>query len=103
MFEPPGELEVDNSSCSSDNDSECEVEVSTSQRQKNYCPLWKKLETFSKEITSSVIDMFGDLYLELILKTPLDLWKFFVNNDFLEQILEQNTSTSKVWQELSRL
>ena len=49
----------------------------------------KKLETFSKEVPSSVIDKFADLYLELILKMPLDLWKSFVNNDFLELTLEQ--------------
>ena len=49
----------------------------------------KKLETFSKEVPSSVIDKFADLYLELIRKMPLDLWKSFVNNDFLELTLEQ--------------
>ena len=48
----------------------------------------KKSETFSKDIPSSVIDRFADLYRELILKTPLNLWKPFVNDDFLEQTLE---------------
>ena len=48
----------------------------------------KKSETFSKDIPSSVIDRFADLYRELILKTPLNLWKPFVNDDFLEQTVE---------------
>ena len=49
----------------------------------------KKSETFSKDIPSSVIDRFADLHPELILKTPLDLWKRFVNDNFLEQTLEK--------------
>ena len=89
LFETARELEVDDSSCYSDNDSESEVEVPTSKRQKTCSPLWKISETFSKDITSSAIDKFADLHPELILKTPLGLWKSFVNEDFLEQTLEQ--------------
>ena len=47
------------------------------------------MKTFSKEKPSSVLDKFADLYTELILKTSLDLSKFFVNDDFLELTLEQ--------------
>ena len=89
LFEPALELKVDDRSCSSDNDSGSEVEVPTPNRQKTCPPLWKKMETFSKEKPSSVLDKFADLYTELILKTSVDLWKFFVNDDFLELTLKQ--------------
>ena len=42
FFKPAGELEVDNSSCTSHNDSESEVEVPTPKRQKTCSQLWKK-------------------------------------------------------------
>ena len=79
LFEPAGELEVDDSSSYSDSDSVSEMKS----------PICKKLKTFSQEIPSSVIDKFAALYQLLILKLPLDLWKSCVNDDFLEQTLEQ--------------
>ena len=89
MFEPAGELEEGDSSGSSDNDNKSEVEVPTPKRQKTRCPLCKKSVTFSEDIPSSVICSFADVHLELILKTPLELWRYFVHDGSFEQTLEQ--------------
>ena len=84
MFEPAGELEVDDRSVFSNDDNKSEGEVPIPKRRKTRCPLYKKSVTFSKDIPSSVICSFADVHLELILKMPLAPLRYFVNDGLFE-------------------
>ena len=90
LFEPAGEFEIDDDSGSSDDHNNgVLVEASASKKRKPRDPVWKKSVMFSKQIPFSDFGKFENLHPELILKSPLELWKSFISEDFLELILQQ--------------
>ena len=90
MFEPADELEVN---CSSSSESEDDVTNNqmnnNSKKRKRSTPLWKKCIDFSKVIPSIEINKLANDYPELTLKSPFELWRDFMTDTLMQNILEQ--------------
>ena len=89
MFAPAGELEVDSSSSESEDDVTDNQTSNNSKKRKISTPLWKKHTDFSKVFPSIEINKLANDCPELTLKSPFELWRGFMTDTLMQNILEQ--------------
>ena len=83
-FEPAGELEVEG-----DSDSDTDIEADPVKNVKKGAYSWKKKSVFDTEIAHEENFMLADKFPELLLFSPLDLWKLFIPDSLIDEIVVQ--------------
>ena len=91
LFEPAGEMEIEDEVEKSDDDKE--EEVIQPKRRKHWHghpdSKWKQTTNFFKELPSKSMENFADNHQNLLGKSPFDLWKLYFSDDLLTTIVTQ--------------
>ena len=92
LFEPAGEMEIEDEVEESDDDKEEVVSQSKRQKHSHGHPdsKWKQTTTFFKELPSESLKNFADNHQHLLGKSPFDLWKLYFSDDLLTTLVTQN-------------
>ena len=94
LFEQAGELEVDEDSEDSDSSESYDEELRRNNGRSTGIR-WRKNTEFDQVIQSGDMMKVEDKYPELILESPLDLWKRFITNEMVDVIIHQSKLYAK--------